>query len=106
MASESPRLCIAIQGCDGKSLAICDFELRFLRAEAPSFWRISGDLAPSMRKSLAMAIVRFWCAKQLNDTEGRFDVVLASDVLYGESAAAALPAALLQLLRPQGASAS
>ena len=24
---------------------------------------ISGDLAPSMRKSLAIAIVRFWCAK-------------------------------------------
>ena len=24
-----PLHCIAIQGCDGKSLAICDFELRF-----------------------------------------------------------------------------
>ena len=25
---------------------------------------ISGDLAPSTRKSLAIAIVRFWCAKK------------------------------------------
>ena len=31
--------------------------------KAPSFCRISGDLAPSPRKSLAIAIVRFWCAK-------------------------------------------
>ena len=28
-----------------------------------SFCRISGDLAPSTRKSLAIAIVRFWSAK-------------------------------------------
>ena len=28
-----------------------------------SFCRISDDLAPSVRKSLAIAIVRFWCAK-------------------------------------------
>ena len=28
-----------------------------------SFCGISGDLAPSTRKSLAIAIVRFWCAK-------------------------------------------
>ena len=33
--------------------------------KTPSFCRISGDLAPSTRKSLAIAIVRFWCAKVL-----------------------------------------
>ena len=42
-------------------------DLRFRAAisepETPSFCGISGDLAPSTRKSLAIAIVRFWCAK-------------------------------------------
>ena len=42
-------------------------DLRFRAAicepKAPSFCGISGDLAPSTRKSLAIAIVRFWCAK-------------------------------------------
>ena len=42
-------------------------DLRFQAAisepETPSFCGISGDLAPSTRKSLAIAIVRFWCAK-------------------------------------------
>ena len=41
--------------------------LRFRAAisepKTPSFCRVSGDLAPSTRKSLAIAIVRFWCAK-------------------------------------------
>ena len=31
--------------------------------KTPSFCRISGDLAPATPKSLAIAIVRFWCAK-------------------------------------------
>ena len=75
----------AICDCDAhrgpqKSLAIsetshCDLRVRWkvasdLRfrvaiseAETPFFCRISADLAPSMRKSLAIAIVRFWCAK-------------------------------------------
>ena len=44
-------------------LAICDFELRFLRPKPLFFGGISGDLAPSTRKPLAIAIVRFWCAK-------------------------------------------
>ena len=43
-------------------------DLRFRAAvsepETPSFCGISGDLAPSTRKSLAIAIVRFWCAKK------------------------------------------
>ena len=42
-------------------------DLRFRAAisepKATSFCGISGDLAPSTRKSLAIAIVRFWCAK-------------------------------------------
>ena len=42
-------------------------DLRFRAAisepKTPSFCGISGDLARSTRKSLAIAIVRFWCAK-------------------------------------------
>ena len=42
-------------------------DLRFRAAisepQTSSFCRISGDLAPSTRKSLAIAIVRFWCPK-------------------------------------------
>ena len=42
-------------------------DLRFGAAisepKTPSGCGISGDLAPSTRKSLAIAIVRFWCAK-------------------------------------------
>ena len=34
--------------------------------ESPSFCRISVNLAQSTRKSLAIAIVRFWCAKNIN----------------------------------------
>ena len=48
-------------------------DLRFRAAisepKAPSFCGISGDLAPSTRKSLAIAIVRFWCAKPLADPD-------------------------------------
>ena len=39
------------------------FRAAISEAKTPSFCRISGDLAPSTRKSLAIAIVRFWCAK-------------------------------------------
>ena len=42
-------------------------DLRFRAAiyepKSPSFCGISGDLAQSTRKSLAIAIVQFWCAK-------------------------------------------
>ena len=43
-------------------------DLRFRAAaisetKTPSFCGISGDLAPSTRESLAIAMVRFWCAK-------------------------------------------
>ena len=44
-------------------------DLRFRAAisepTTPFFCGISGDLAPSSQKSLAIAIVRFWCAKQI-----------------------------------------
>ena len=70
---------ICIFGSQQKSLAIsktlhCNLkvrwkvasDLRFRAAmsepETPSFCGISGDLAPSTQKSLAIAIVRFWCA--------------------------------------------
>ena len=58
-----------------KAMLHCDLRLRWkvasdLRFRAAisepkthSFCGISGDLAPSTRKSLAIAIVRFWCAK-------------------------------------------
>ena len=50
--------------------AIVASDLRFRAAisepKTPSFCGISGDLAQSTRKSLAIAIVRFWCAKSLN----------------------------------------
>ena len=58
-----------------KAMLHCDLRVRWkvasdLRSRAaisepktPSFCGISGDLAQSTRKSLAIAIVRFWCAK-------------------------------------------
>ena len=57
------QCCTTIQRCDGKSLAICDFGLRLSPKPLNSFCGISGDLAPSTERSLAIAIVRFWCAK-------------------------------------------
>ena len=57
---------IVIQGRHGKSLAICDFELRFPSPKAShSFCGSSGDSAPSTRKSPAIEFVRFWCAERL-----------------------------------------
>ena len=63
----------------------CDLRVRWkvasdLRIQAaisepktPSFCRISGDLDPSTRKSLAIAIARFWCAK-LSSVLGRTEL--------------------------------
>ena len=39
------------------------FRVAISEAKTSSFCGISGGLAPSTRKSLAIAIVRFWCAK-------------------------------------------
>ena len=44
------------------------FRVAISEPNTPSFCGISGDLAPSMRKSLAIAIVRFWRAKDYSDT--------------------------------------
>ena len=53
--------------CDLRSRWKIASDLRFRSAisepRTHSFCRNSGDLAPSTRKSLAIAIVRFWCAK-------------------------------------------
>ena len=40
------------------------FRAAISEPKTPSFYRISGDLAPSTANSLAIAIVRFWCANQ------------------------------------------
>ena len=39
------------------------FRVAISEPKTSSFCGISGDLAPPTRKSLAIAIVRFWCAK-------------------------------------------
>ena len=53
--------------CDSRVQRKVASDLRFQAAmsepETPSFCGILGDLAPSTRKSLAIAIVRFWCAE-------------------------------------------
>ena len=62
-----PRPEKAMLHCDLRVRWKVASDLRFRAAisepKAPSFCGISGDLAPSTRKSLAIAIVRFWCAK-------------------------------------------
>ena len=45
------------------------FQAAILESKTRSFCGISGDLAPSKRKSLAIAIVRFWCAKPNKNRE-------------------------------------
>ena len=72
MPIADPRNCSDIRDkrmlhCDLKVRLKVASDLRFRAAisdvKTPSFCRIPGDLAPSTRKSLAIAIVRFWCAK-------------------------------------------
>ena len=59
-----PRQEKAVLHCDVRVRRKVASDLRFRAAisepKAPSFCGISGDLTPSMRKSLAIAIVRFW----------------------------------------------
>ena len=61
-----------------KAMLPCDLrvrsnDLRFRAAisepKTPSLCGISGDLVQSTRKSLAIAIVRFWCAKMNSLTD-------------------------------------
>ena len=63
-----PRQEKAMLHCDLRVRWKVAIDLRFRTAisepQTYSFCGISGDLAPSARKSLAIAIVRFWCAKQ------------------------------------------
>ena len=63
-----PRQEKAMLHCDLRVRWKVASDLRFRAAisepKTPSFCGISGDLAPSTRKSLAIAIVRFWCAKR------------------------------------------
>ena len=62
-----PRQEKAMLHCDLRVRWKVASDLRFWAAnsepKAPFFCGISGDLAPSTRKSLAIAILRFWCAK-------------------------------------------
>ena len=62
-----PRQERAMMHCDLRLRWKVASDLRFRAAisepKIPSFCGISGDLTPSTRKSLAIAIVRFWCAK-------------------------------------------
>ena len=67
-----PRQEKAMLHCDLRVRWKVASDLRFRAAmskrNTPSFCGISGDLAPSTRKSLAIAIVRFWCAKLRTET--------------------------------------
>ena len=62
-----PRRKKAMLHCDVRVRWKVASDLRFRAAisepKTPSFCGISGDLAQSTRKSLAIAIVRFWCAE-------------------------------------------
>ena len=62
-----PRQEKAMLHCDLRARWKVASDLRFRAAisepKTPYFCGISGDLAPSTQKSLAIAIVRFWCAK-------------------------------------------
>ena len=64
-----PRQEQAMLHCDLRLRWKVASDLRFRAAisepKTPSSCGISGDLALSTRKSLAIAIVRFWCAKNM-----------------------------------------
>ena len=64
---KTKQCCIAIQGCDGKVASDLRVQAAISEPKTPSFCGISGDLTLSTRKSLAIAIVRFWCAKYGRD---------------------------------------
>ena len=65
-----PRQEKAMLHCDLRVRWKVASDLRFRAAisepKTPSFCGISGDLAQSTRKSLAIAMVRFWCAKNIS----------------------------------------
>ena len=55
---------LRFEGVQWKVASDLRFGVAVFEPKTPSFCRISGDLAPSTRKSLAIAIVQFWCAKR------------------------------------------
>ena len=67
--AQFPKQEKALRHCDLRVRWKVASDLRFRAAisepKTPSFCGISGDLAQSTRKSLAIAIVRFWCAKSI-----------------------------------------
>ena len=69
-----PRQEKAMLHCDLRVRWKVASDLRFRAAisepKTPSFCGISGDLAQSTRKSRAIAIVRFWCAKSVCLSQG------------------------------------
>ena len=81
----------AMLHCDLRVRRKVASDLRFRAAisgpKTPSFCGISGDLAQSTRKSLAIAIVRFWCAKSgmSQDSLGFFMDDLSKHVLQRKS---------------------
>ena len=67
-AHRGPQKSLAISEtlhCVWKVASDLRFRVAIAEAETPSFCGISGDLAPSTRKSVPIAIVRFWCAKSI-----------------------------------------
>ena len=89
-----PRQETAMMHCDLRVRWKVASDLRFRAAisepETPSFCGISGDLTPSTRTSLAIAIVRFWWAKCRSDEAGqktqRFLAPKVSSTLMGSLA--------------------
>ena len=75
-----PRQETAMMHCDLRVRWQVASDLRFQAAisepQTPSCCGIPGDLAPSTRKSLAIAIVRFWCAKRQTKAMGVLDTIL------------------------------
>ena len=71
-----PRQEKAMPHCDSRVRWKVASDLRFRAAisepKTPFFCGISGDLAPSTQKLLAIAIVRFWCAKVMRVVERNF----------------------------------
>ena len=66
LRNKTKQCCIAIIRVRWKVASDLRSRTAISEPKTPSFCRfcgISGDLAPSTRKSLAIAILQFWCAK-------------------------------------------
>ena len=69
---KTKQCCIAILGVRWKVASVLRFRAATSEPETPFFCGISGELAQSTRKSLAIAIVRFWCAKCMKEEKLSF----------------------------------